>query len=198
MLDHIFIDAIGAIRDGLESALLERQAFEEHFQTDVLVGDTSWETSYGLPGEGLPPRVKADITMVWPTWAQTAYRSWYIGDPPDESPRITIELVFRLQRLAGPPDPAIALDVLPRRTVTLGNSRLTRDSVTVETAYSGDLRNPSWALEATYAGDYVVPEEVMADGAILDEQFGGLGGWVASLLVQLGDLPLEYLKAGPE
>ena len=59
MLDHVFTDAIGALRDTFEKAFLERQAFEERFQVDVLLGDTTWETSYGLPGEGLPPRVQA-------------------------------------------------------------------------------------------------------------------------------------------
>ena len=88
MLDHAFTDAIGALRDTFEKAFLERQAFEERFQVDVLLGDTTWETSYGLPGEGLPPRVQADITFDWPTWAQTAYRSWYIGEPSEEAPRI--------------------------------------------------------------------------------------------------------------
>src|SRR5918992_835579 len=61
MLDHVFTDAIGALRDSLERAFLERQAFEERFQVDVLLGDVTWETSYGLPGEGLPPRVPADL-----------------------------------------------------------------------------------------------------------------------------------------
>ena len=50
MLDHVFTDAIGALRDTFENALLERQAFEERFQADVLLGDLTWETSYGLPG----------------------------------------------------------------------------------------------------------------------------------------------------
>jgi hypothetical protein len=52
MLDHVFTDAIGALRDAFESAFLERQAFDEHFQVDVLMGDMSWETSYGPPGRG--------------------------------------------------------------------------------------------------------------------------------------------------
>ena len=47
MLDHVFTDAIGALRDAFEGAFLERQAFEEHFQVDVLLGDVTWETSYG-------------------------------------------------------------------------------------------------------------------------------------------------------
>ena len=91
MLDHVFTDAIGALRDALEKALLERQAFEERFQADVLLGDLTWETSYGLPGEGLPPRVRADLTLEWPTWSQAAYRSWYIEEELTELPRIDIE-----------------------------------------------------------------------------------------------------------
>ncbi|MBI1843068.1 MAG: hypothetical protein HYR89_00410, partial [Actinobacteria bacterium] len=63
MLDHVFTDAIGALRDALEAALLERQAFEERFQVDILLGDVTWETSYGLPGEGSPPRILADISL---------------------------------------------------------------------------------------------------------------------------------------
>lgn len=100
MLDHVFTDAIGALRDTVEWAMLERQAFEERFQADVLLGDLTWETSYALPGEGSPPRTRADLTLDWPTWSQTAYRSWYIGDPVDEPPRIEIEIVLRIQRLA--------------------------------------------------------------------------------------------------
>ena len=80
MLDHVFTDAISALRDAFEAAFLERQAFEEHFQVDVLLGDTTWETSYGLPGEGQPPRVVAHVTFDWPTWSQTAYRRWYVEE----------------------------------------------------------------------------------------------------------------------
>ena len=64
MLDHVFTDAIGALRDAFEGAFLERQAFEEHFQVDVLLGDITWETSYGLPGEGQPPRVVAHLSLI--------------------------------------------------------------------------------------------------------------------------------------
>src|ERR1700704_2850532 len=134
MLDHVFTDAIGALRDTFENALLERQAFEERFQADVLLGDLTWETSYGLPGEGQPPRVRADITLDWPTWAQTAYRSWYIGEPlMEEGPRIEIEIVLRIQRLAPPPDPRPVLAVLPERSPDIGTEPLERTGPTVET-----------------------------------------------------------------
>ena len=120
MLDHVFTDAIGALRDTFENALLDRLAFEERFQADVLLGDLTWETSYGLPGEGSPPRVRADITLDWPTWSQTAYRSWYIGEPFDDGPRIEIEIVLRIQRLVDHPDPAAILRVLPEASPTFG------------------------------------------------------------------------------
>ena len=80
------LDAIGALRDALEAALLERMVPEERFQVDVLLGDTTWETCYGLPGEGSPPRVRADITLDWPTWSQSAFRSWLRREEPDDDP----------------------------------------------------------------------------------------------------------------
>ncbi|HEY6416323.1 MAG TPA: hypothetical protein VIX41_08800, partial [Acidimicrobiales bacterium] len=138
MLDHVFTDAIGALRDSLEGALLERQAFEERFQADVLLGDLTWETSYGLPGEGLPPRVQADLTLDWPTWAQTAYRSWYIGEPFADPPRIEIELVLRLQRLAESPDPSVVLAALPEMSASIGAEHLERSGPTIETVCSPD------------------------------------------------------------
>ena len=88
MLDHVFTDAISALRDAFETALLERHAFEEHLQSDVLTGDLTWETSYGLPGEGLPPRVEAHITFTWPTWSQTSDRRWYVDEVLEDAPAI--------------------------------------------------------------------------------------------------------------
>ena len=37
MLDHVFADAIGALRTALEEAMLERKAIEERFTTDALM-----------------------------------------------------------------------------------------------------------------------------------------------------------------
>lgn len=193
MLDHVFTDAIGALRDILEQALLERQAFEERFQVDVLLGDTTWETSYGLPGEGLPPRVQADITLDWPTWAQTAYRSWYIGEDIGEPPRIEIEIVLRIQRLAEQPDPRTVLDVLPAESSLIGSERLVRSGPTIEMIHGDDLEDVEWAIEVSYEGTYELDEEVLADGSKLDEHFSSMGGWIASTLVRLGDLTFEFL-----
>src|SRR3954452_25617809 len=192
MLDHVFTDAIGALRDAFEGAFLERQAFEEHFQVDVLLGDLTWETSYGLPGEGQPPRVVAHITFDWPTWSQTAYRRWYVEEVLDEQPTIEMEIVFRVQRLSEQPDPVLVQSVLPDTSPLIGNERLERAAATVEIAYLADadpesdgdgrssdpgLAVPDYAIEGTYEGLYDLAEETLADGAskLLDEHFGTLG-----------------------
>ncbi len=199
MLDHVFTDAIGALRDAVEDAMLERQAFEERFQADVLLGDLTWETSYALPGEGSPPRTRADITLDWPTWAQTAYRSWYIGEPLDEPPRIEIEIVLRVQRLAAQPDPVPVLAVLPATSTPIGRERLQRSGPTIELIHGEDLSDVEWAIEVSYDGTYELDEEVLADGSKLDQHFASMGGWIASTLVRLGDLTFEFLPTtGPD
>ena len=202
MLDHVFTDAIGALRDAFEGAFLERQAFEEHFQIDVLLGDITWETSYGLPGEGQPPRVVAHITFDWPTWSQTAYRRWYVEEVLDEQPTIEMEIVFRVQRLSEQPDPALVQSVLPDASPLIGNERLERAGATVEIAYLAEAdaqpdATPDYAIEVTYEGLYELAEETLADGAskLLDEHFGALGSWIATALVKLGDLRLNFLPA---
>ena len=198
MLDHVFTDAIGALRDAFEAAFLERQAFDEHFQVDVLLGDLSWETSYGLPGEGQPPRVVAHVTFDWPTWSQTAYRRWYVDEVLEQLPAIEIEIVLRIQRLSEQPSPALVADIVPETSPLIGDGRLERAGTTVEITYGDELDDPpQYALEVTYEGLYELAEQTLADGSstLLDEHFGALGGWVASTLVRLGDLKLQFLPA---
>ena len=189
MLDHVFTDAIGALRDAFETARLERQAFEEHFQSDVLLGDLTWQTSYGLPGEGLPPRVQADISCTWPTWSQTAYRSWYVEEELSEAPRIEIEIVFRRQRLTTFPDPVVVIGALPLDSPRIGTEALTRSGPTVQSIYGSDLTEAEYAIEVSYEGGYELDEDGLADGSTLDRHFGSLGGWIAATLVTVGDLP---------
>jgi hypothetical protein len=198
MLDHVFTDAISALRDAFEGAFLERQAFEEHFQSDVLLGDLTWETSYGLPGEGLPPRVVAHVTFDWPSWSQTAYRRWYVDEVLEEHPAIEIEVTLRIQRLAEQPDPSRVRSVLPDSTPALGDDPLERDGVTVEIGYDAGAEDAAeYAIETTYTGLYELAEETLADGSstLLDDHFGNLGGWIASMLVRLGDLNFAFLPA---
>jgi hypothetical protein len=171
MLDHVFTDAISALRDAFELAFLERQAFEEHFQSDVLSGDLTWETSYGLPGEGEPPRIVAHITFDWPAWSQAAYRQWYLEEVLEQRPLV-------------------------------GDDRLERSGLTAEVGYPdpGEMDVSGYtptehAIEINYEGLYELAEETVADGtnSLLDEHFGVLGGWIASTLVKLGDLRLDFL-----
>lgn len=195
MLDHVFTDAIGALRDALEKALLERQAFEERFHVDVLLGDVTWATSYGLPGEGTPPRVRADLTLDWPTWSQTAYRSWYLEEEISDEPRIEIEVSFRIQRLATAPPVDDVLRLLPDDSAPIGSEHLTRAAVTVEQVRSltEDDAVTELSVEVTYEGAYGLEEATLADGSQLDLHFGAMGGWIASTLVKLGDLKCDFL-----
>lgn len=202
MLDHVFTDAISALRDAFEAAFLERQSFEEHFQVDVLLGDITWETSYGLPGEGQPPRVVAHITFDWPTWSQTAYRRWYVDEELETQPAIEMEIVLRVQRLAQQPDPEVLYAAVPETSPQIGDERLERAGLTIEVAHpdpSGfdDGDDVEYAVEITYEGLYELVEETLADGTstLLDQHFGALGGWIASTLVRLGDLRFTFLPA---
>lgn len=202
MLDHVFTDAISALRDAFEAAFLERQAFEEHFQSDVLLGDLTWETSYGLPGEGQPPRVVAHITFDWPAWSQASYRQWYVEEELERRPAIEIEIVLRVQRLAHPPDATSLYEAVPEHSPEIGEDRLERAGLTTEIAHPDLAVEPTdvtteYAAEITYEGLYELAEETVADGTseLLDEHFGALGGWIASTLVKLGDLQLAFLPA---
>ncbi len=191
MLDHVFTDAISALRDAFEAAFLERQPFEEHFQADVLLGDLTWETTYGLPGEGMPPHVVAHITFDWPTWSQTTYRRWYVDEVLDELPAIEIEIVFRVQHLAGPPDPTKVFAITPVASPLIGDGTLERAGVAIEIGFAeADTTEPDYAVEVTYEGLYELAESTLADGAsrLLDDHLGALGGWIAATLVKLGDL----------
>ena len=201
MLDHVFTDAISALRDAFESAYLERQPFEEHFQSDVLVGDLTWETSYGLPGEGEPPRIVAHITMNWPASSQAAYRRWYVDDELEVDPAIEIEIVLRMQQLREPVEPERVYASVPERSPSIGDDRLERIGLTTEISHPDpddplDF-TPEYAVEITYEGLYELAEETVADGrsSLLDDHFGALGGWIAATLVKLGDLGLSFLPA---
>jgi hypothetical protein len=206
MLDHVFTDAISALRDAFEAAFLERQAFEEHFQVDVLLGDITWETSYGLPGEGQPPRVVAHVTFDWPTWSQTAYRRWYVDEELETPPAIEMEIVLRIQRLAEHPSAQQMYATLPDASPLIGDGRLERAGLTVEISHPDPAEvlgtddegaELEYAVEITYEGLYELAEETLADGtsSLLDDHFGALGGWVAATLVRLGDLQFAFLPA---
>ena len=191
MIDHILLDVIGEIRETFGAALLEQQAVEERFQIDVFLGDLSFETSYSLPGEGNPARVRADLSLDWPTWSQSAYRSWSIGETPAEPPELILELAFRLQHLVGAPDPGKVLAVLDADGPEIGTEHLERVSPTLEQCFDG-FPEPTCAFEVAYQGSLRLEDAVLEEPSKLDDQIAGLARWVASALVRLADLHLTF------
>jgi len=196
MLDHVFTHLVTSHRKAFEAALLQRQAVEERFQVDVFLGDVSFETSYSLPGEERPARIRVDTSLDWPTWSQTAYRSWAIGDDPDEPPEVLVEVAFRVQNLDGVPGAAPLLATLPGHLDVLGEP-LVRGAATIEQVLLEGRSEPECAIEVAYEGSCAVDESILEDPSTLDEALAPLGREVASLLVRIGDLPFTFRPTDP-
>jgi hypothetical protein len=197
MLDHIFIQLVTSLKESFESALLQRQAVEERFQVDVFLGDVSFETSYSLPGEQRPARIRVDTSLDWPTWSQTAYRSWSIGEEPEELPELLVEIAFRAQNLDAIPKLEPLLGALPADLSVLGGDPLTRSAPTVEQVFNGDRRGPECAVEVSYEGACPLDEAILERPADLAQALAPLGRAVASVLVRLGDLPFAFRPPAP-
>ncbi|HET8930969.1 MAG TPA: hypothetical protein VFN21_09955, partial [Acidimicrobiales bacterium] len=112
--------------------------------------------------------------------------------------RIEIEVVLRVQRLAGPPDPRAGLAALPTQSAQIGSGRLERTGPSVETSYDEDLDNAEYAVDVSYEGTYELDEATLTDGSALDEHFAAMGGWIAATLVRLGDIRFEFLPPEDE
>ena len=196
MLDHVFTHLVSAHRNSFEAALLQRQAVEERFQVDVFLGDVSFETSYSLPGEERPARIRVDTSLDWPTWSQTSYRSWAIGDDPDEPPEVLVEIAFRVQGLDGVPGAEPLLATLPESLLVLGEP-LVRGPATIEQMLLTGGDDPECAIEVSYEGSCAIDEAMLEDLASLDEALAPLGREVASLLVRIGDLPFNFRPIDP-
>jgi hypothetical protein len=203
VLDHLLVDFIAAVQDSFDRALLERQAIEERFQVDVFLGDVSFETSYSLPGEGQPPRVRVDLSIDWPTWSQTAYRSWSIGETPAEMPEAVVEVSMRIQRLAEAPSAERVLSVLPPASPPIGRDPLVRTATTIEEVHAdpeaGETEEASvrWAVEGSYEGAVRFDEAQLEDPASLAPLAETLTRWISSTLVRLADLPLSFHPPDP-
>lgn len=197
MLDHVFTLLVSSHRHSFEAALLQRQAVEERFQVDVFLGDVSFETSYSLPGEERPARIRVDTSLDWPTWSQTAYRSWSIGEEPDELPEVLVEIAFRVQGLDAAPDPAVLLAVLPDHLTVFGDQPLPRRALTVEQVMTEGQRHTEFAAEVSYEGPCQLDEPLLEDPAGLEAALVPLGRQVASILVRIGDLPFTFRPPTP-
>ena len=192
MLDHVFTQLVRSHRHAFEAALLQRQAVEERFQVDVFLGDVSFETSYSLPGEERPARIRVDTGLDWPTWSQTSYRSWAIGEEPDELPVVLVEIAFLVQGLVGVPEVEPLLKVLPDHLAVLGDEPLSRGATTVEQILTEGPDGSECAVEVSYEGSCQLDESILDNPASLDDALAPLGRAVASVLVRIGDLPFTF------
>jgi hypothetical protein len=192
MLDHVFTQLVASHRHAFEAALLQRQAVEERFQVDVFLGDVSFETSYSLPGEERPARIRVDTSLDWPTWSQTAYRSWAIGEEPEELPEVLVEVAFRVQRLDSVPPVQPLLEVLPEHLDVVGHERLVRLAATIEQLMTNDNDVAETAVEVSYEGSCQLDESILEDPTTLDDALAPLGREVASVLVRIADLPFSF------
>ncbi|HXW39524.1 MAG TPA: hypothetical protein VEJ44_07500 [Acidimicrobiales bacterium] len=194
MIDHVFAQFVGSLRGSFERALLQRQAVEERFQVDVFLGDVSFETSYSLPGERRPARIRADVSLDWPTWSQSTYRSIIIGDDVDELPEVLVEIAVRVQELREVPDVGRFLAALPDDLEVLGEP-LRRSVPTVEQVLAHGEDGPVAAVEVSYEGSCPFDEDILEHPAKLDDALLPLGRAVASILVRMGDLPFAFRQA---
>ncbi len=144
MLDHLFLDTVGALRAALDQSLLEPAGQDDRLVYDLLTGDLVWEATVSLPGDGDPPRVSADISLDWQTWSQSAWRSMSMGEQVEEPPEIGIEVVFRVQRLATRPALAAVLAVLPEESPDIDGDNLARSAPVIEEAYEDEGAPPRW------------------------------------------------------
>jgi hypothetical protein len=192
MLDHAFLAAVEALRASCEDAMLDSQVGDERFQADLLGGDLTWEVSYALPGEGRPPRVRADLTVDWPTWSQTAYRSWRLDGELADPPELGLEVVLRVQHLAAAPDVEAIRAVLEEEGPLVGADRLRRMAPMVEQTFGEDLGAAGWAVEFAYDASCELTEAMLGDSETARGLFEGFGAWLASVLVRLGDLRLAF------
>jgi hypothetical protein len=195
VIDHILLDIIGALRGALEEALLERLAAEERFAVDVFVGDITFGTSYGLPGEPEPSRVRADITLEWSTWSQSTYRSWSIGEPTSERPELVVEVAFRLDDLVTAPDPGTILRVLGTAEPALSGDVLRRQPVLVERRMGADSERS--AIEVAFGGAWRLVDALLEDPAAVERELTAMARFIASALVRLADLDLATLGPDP-
>ena len=113
-----------------------------------------------------------------------------------------MEIVFRVQRLTTQPDASMVENIAPIKSPQVGKEKLSREGITVEINQPTPTdkhaaQHLNYAIEVTYQGSYELAEETLQDGTskLLDENFSSLGSWIATTLVQLGDLKLVFFPA---
>ncbi|TSA52217.1 MAG: hypothetical protein D4R44_06135 [Actinobacteria bacterium] len=198
VLSNVFSDAIDSLRHAFAEVFLERQPFDEHLQTDMLLGDLVWNTSYAPPHNVDPPQVIAHVMFNCPSWSQTTYRMWYVPSTDDNFPMIQIEVIFRVQHLAQQPHQDLLGHLTPPYSPVFGVSVLERKDILIQLVHSTPQKPINYSINVTYGGDYMLTEQTLVGESsdVLDAHFRTLGEWVASTLIKLGKLDLEFVGAG--
>ena len=194
MLDHAFLDAISATRLSLEAAMLERVSVEEQFQTDVLLGDLNFETSYALPGnQDQHSSIVADLAMGWSSFSQAAMRSLFIGESPDEDPSVMLSVTFQVRDLRAAPDASALRATLSDEFPDLQGSSWYGPSLSMTTRY---LKNDEQMFNFSISsdGEVLLNEDTLVNDRGTEKVFAPLGQWIASRLVKLSDYPFDFAK----
>ncbi len=191
MLDHILLDFVANLKSSLESSMLEKAGVEERFQVDVWLGDISFETSYSLPGEDNPPTVRADISVEWPTWSQSNFRSWTLGEGFEEGADINVEIAIRAQHKRGSLVVDEYINSLPSHSPEMFSTRFELTSVSSESAYDPNSKEKENSLEFVFDATLHLDESFVEDALGLERELEPFGAWTASLLVKVSDLKLN-------
>ena len=197
MLDHAFLDTIAAVQTSFEVALLERAAGEEQFQSDLLMGDLSFDTSYTLPGSAdgraHHASIAVDAALLWNTFSQSALRSVMIGEEPEEAPVVGLEITFRVRHMSTPPEVAGVLATLQRQPMlSLGGVKLAGPRAMLTTTYSPNGDTESSILSVSFDEEVPLQTETIVEERGLEKLFADLGGWCAAQLVALSDYPFSF------
>ncbi len=193
MFDHVLLDLVNALKGSLATSMLEAPITEERLQFDVWAGDLSFETSYTLPGEEDPPRVRADISVEWSTWSQSAYRSWTLGEGLAEPIEVDIEIALRLGGIAHDLNVEEVVRQLPRRSPEVFESAFDLTGSSCERNFDVATERNEFTAEFAYEAILRIDEEDLGDTTSFDKQFAPIGQWLATLLVRLSDLNLSYI-----
>jgi hypothetical protein len=194
MLQHVLFDLIGFLRTSLKDAMLEGSGLDEQLHVDVLLGDITYETSASLPGEESPPHVRADVSLEWSTWAQSAYRSWTLGEGLEEPIEVVIEVALRVAGLRTGDMSASAFRAsLPAQSPPiLHGDALELRTVSAESSIDPDEDAEEFGLEAIYDVTLTLDEPELEHSETLTDPLRRLASWIASALVAASDLTARH------
>lgn len=198
MIDNVFLDLIDALKQSLETSMLEQLPNEEHIMLDVFVGDMHFQASYSLPGEINPSNLRVDVDLEWPVWNQSIYKSWALGESEPEPMELGIEISVRAVGLSEPADMSKILPELEKSSPQSVSIPIDLSSTVTSQTTLGDDLGIEYELEINYDGSMILEEFSFMRRIEFEDTFKHVGPWLASILVRLSDLPLKFLPTNFE